>query len=1001
MGKQKASEGKLSRVANEAMLMGPSAVKGFCCILPVASTESSGSDAHFIQLQESFAAARSSQEGNLEIALCMADARERMLELFPDRIVDEALEVADRTPDGLFTARAVWSALVLNGKAVKLVAHRGQAEGNSITRSELLSYLRLQRERTSSCLSLPMTVLSFGIVAAGIVLHFKLSSVHSVSYGVESNMKAYNLSRVHPDNSWNWLANIAGNTFAVGSEVVGGARFAPLPAGSSHEAAFGTTCEYTAWNFVADALKSGELPPRQAISPVGCMNATASGQWFLPWALKGTPDARSLLARARNSSWREGLDEFDGFGVQMLLRNKANSFYALVTVFVEFDLIGLPFERAIIKAFDGRPAWLDVSEDWTGGRAHLLVLDLLFIGGWGAFAFGKIWSFLLHCCRKGCRQACRRQATIWKVLDALNLVMGIPCIMLYTWSVYVVGGLNTIVDEMPELSPGSLSQGDLASGLQAIGLTEEGFAHRVDLILEQSSRMVNAQSELVWYTSVLAICTSLRFFESFRANPRLHVVTRTLHRVWLDLAHLLIVSITVLMVFAVTGYMIFGSNIQEFSTFGDAFGSVLLIVMGYLYDEVATDMKLYGGHIGMVWIWLLIIVFALILLNMLLAMVVDEYIGVRAAAGRAPSLVTQVKDIALSRRRRAVELEWRANESSHSWPGPAPVVSNEEKKTSIWDALSAFSDSSVWRRLEDPQIHPAEQMTAASLSQALGAEKWADKTIIDMLIGRASEEAAEQAQKDEVTSLADALRFCTRLDSNMRDVSNHLRDASEAMCAGQQGLQDYRALVDSIGDGAWLKEALDSLPALHPAASAESIWADEIELWDLSPPPSPPVEEEGELDLPHAMDMSYGSDFPSRLASQSPSRLGTPQVGTESYGLMQTTPPAPADFGSLAGSNIDYLRLPDEPPLNARGRAEQSAAGQFRAQAEGTFEKLADFCTNLERQAGGGASLDAKADTAGNRLENLEALVDRLNGSLQRMLDGGGAILANGGTCIA
>jgi len=293
-------------------------------------------------------------------------------------------------------------------------------------------------------------------------------------------------------------------------------------------------------------------------------------------------------------------------------------------------------------------------------------------------------------------------------------------------------------------------------------------------------------------------------------------------------------------------------------------------------------------------------------------------------------------------------------------------------------------------------------MTAASLSQALGAEKWADKTIIDMLIGRAAEEAAEQAQKDEVTSLADALRFCTRLDSNMRDVSNNLRDASEAMFAGQQGPQDYRALIDSIGDGAWLKEALDSLPAaLHPAAGAESIWADEIELWDLSPPPSPPVEEEGELDLPHAMDMSYGSDFPSRLASQNSSRLVTPQVGTESYGLMQTTPPAPDDFGSLADSNIDYLRLPDEPPLNARGRAEQSAAGQFRAQAEGTFEKLADLCTNLERQTGGGASLDARADTAGNRLEKLEALVDRLNGSLQRVLDGGGTIIAGGGTGIA
>merc|ERR1719502_614347 len=58
-----------------------------------------------------------------------------------------------------------------------------------------------------------------------------------------------------------------------------------------------------------------------------------------------------------------------------------------------------------------------------------------------------------------------------------------------------------------------------------------------------------------------------RFFKAYRAQPRLAIVTETLKLASSDLAHFMIVLLTVFVSYALAGMFLFGRRYSEFSTF--------------------------------------------------------------------------------------------------------------------------------------------------------------------------------------------------------------------------------------------------------------------------------------------------------------------------------------------------------------------------------------------------------------------------------------------------
>jgi len=63
------------------------------------------------------------------------------------------------------------------------------------------------------------------------------------------------------------------------------------------------------------------------------------------------------------------------------------------------------------------------------------------------------------------------------------------------------------------------------------------------------------------------------------------------------------------------------------------------------FDGLSADMFEHGGNLGLIWSWLFNLVMMVLLLNMILAIIFDVYTEVKTAAGDAPSLLQQSKDM--------------------------------------------------------------------------------------------------------------------------------------------------------------------------------------------------------------------------------------------------------------------------------------------------------------------------------------------------------------------
>merc|ERR1719387_1099448 len=75
------------------------------------------------------------------------------------------------------------------------------------------------------------------------------------------------------------------------------------------------------------------------------------------------------------------------------------------------------------------------------------------------------------------------------------------------------------------------------------------------------------------------VLVMLRLFKSFNAQPRLGIVTRTLSRSANDMAHFLLVFMTIFISFTVSGTVLFGQDLGDFATFPRAFHTCFRAMM--------------------------------------------------------------------------------------------------------------------------------------------------------------------------------------------------------------------------------------------------------------------------------------------------------------------------------------------------------------------------------------------------------------------------------------
>merc|ERR1719265_891946 len=131
----------------------------------------------------------------------------------------------------------------------------------------------------------------------------------------------------------------------------------------------------------------------------------------------------------------------------------------------------------------------------------------------------------------------------------------------------------------------------------------------------------------------------LRLFKAFSSQPRLALVTQTLSLALVDIIHFGVVFITIFCTFCVMAIGLFGREMHEFSTFELAFSSCFLVLMGdFDYGAMFSEARVMGT----VWFWAFQIVLVLIMLNMLLAIIMDTYSEVKDMSSDSETLPEQL-----------------------------------------------------------------------------------------------------------------------------------------------------------------------------------------------------------------------------------------------------------------------------------------------------------------------------------------------------------------------
>jgi hypothetical protein len=138
---------------------------------------------------------------------------------------------------------------------------------------------------------------------------------------------------------------------------------------------------------------------------------------------------------------------------------------------------------------------------------------------------------------------------------------------------------------------------------------------------------------LNWYFALNGINILLliaRILKLMDFQPRLGVVTRSLWLAGPDLIHFFIVATMVFIGYSMMGHLIFGNVIDAFATFGDSVNTCFIILLGTI--DVNNDLRALPGLqnvAGALFFWSYELLVFMVLLNFLLAIIVDAFSEVK------------------------------------------------------------------------------------------------------------------------------------------------------------------------------------------------------------------------------------------------------------------------------------------------------------------------------------------------------------------------------------
>lgn len=217
---------------------------------------------------------------------------------------------------------------------------------------------------------------------------------------------------------------------------------------------------------------------------------------------------------------------------------------------------------------------------------------------------------------------------LWNAIDWISILVALMIIQFYVRMQLAVGGVNNHLIEMIKIS---LDSGDRIT-----------YEEQTETFFGLVQEMCGAEKEFRRMLCVYPMIVMLRLFKSFKAQPRLALVTDTMNKASQDMLHFFIVFLSVYVCMMVNSVLFFGQDVQEFASVPRAIHSCFRAMFG---DWDWDKMKEIGFVKAQIWFWLFMMIMVLILLNMLLAIVMDAYTEVKGKASTAVTLPGQIKEM--------------------------------------------------------------------------------------------------------------------------------------------------------------------------------------------------------------------------------------------------------------------------------------------------------------------------------------------------------------------
>eukprot|EP00929_Paragymnodinium_shiwhaense_P108004 TRINITY_DN74337_c0_g1_i1.p1 TRINITY_DN74337_c0_g1~~TRINITY_DN74337_c0_g1_i1.p1 ORF type:complete len:892 (+),score=192.08 TRINITY_DN74337_c0_g1_i1:145-2820(+) len=214
----------------------------------------------------------------------------------------------------------------------------------------------------------------------------------------------------------------------------------------------------------------------------------------------------------------------------------------------------------------------------------------------------------------------------WNLMDWFSICVGVP-VAFYWWAISLATG--KLGEEVVKLPRAPLD-----------GIDMDGYRTAYGTILDsvESILVIKMYHKfcLFFYTTLV----TLRFLKNFQTQQKLAVIQFSVTNSFWDILHFMFLYVSLFANFALGGRILFGTEMEEWSSFAQSSSSTMRMLMGYFAFE---DMFEVAPVSATVWFWLFLLCMVFMLSNLLLAIIVDHFSTLREMIGVTPPIWHDIK----------------------------------------------------------------------------------------------------------------------------------------------------------------------------------------------------------------------------------------------------------------------------------------------------------------------------------------------------------------------